>query len=73
MQDSNSLAMQDQIVVVTGAGGGIGSVISHRMAEAGAKVVLADSRNKEETETVATSLPGDGHMVGQAFEEDSES
>lgn len=61
----NDLSMQNQIAVVTGGGGGIGSAICQRLANAGAKVVLTYSKSKERTETVAASLPGNGHMTMQ--------
>jgi len=45
-------SMEGQVVVVTGAGGGIGSVICCRLAEAGAKVVLADIKESSEMQKV---------------------
>jgi 3-oxoacyl-[acyl-carrier protein] reductase len=59
------------VAVVTGAGGGIGSAISRRLAEAGALVVLTYRRSGEETQAVADSLSGEGHMVVQAPVNDS--
>ena len=37
-----SQSLQGQVVIVTGAAGGIGSAIAHRCAADGARVVLAD-------------------------------
>ena len=34
--------MQDKVVVITGAGGGLGSAIARRFAQAGARLVLSD-------------------------------
>ncbi len=68
----NDLPMQNQIAVVTGGGGGIGSAICQRLATAGAKVVLTYSKSKERTETVAASLAGDGHITIQTSVDDSE-
>lgn len=50
------------IVLVTGAGSGIGLEISRAFAEAGAKVVITDV-NTEATETAAKSLQEAGHDV----------
>lgn len=64
--------MAGKIAVMTGAAGGIGSVICRRLAVAGAKVVLTDLRSEEELKVVAAGLAGDGHMVVQAPVDDSE-
>jgi len=68
---SNLSPLAGQIAVVTGAGGGIGSAVSDRLAKAGAKVVLTYRRSKAETEAVARTLPGEGHLVVQAPVDDS--
>lgn len=70
---SDLSVMGGQVAVVTGAGGGIGSAISHRLAEAGAKVVLTYRRSKAQTEAVARNLPGEGHLVVRAPVDDSPS
>jgi NAD(P)-dependent dehydrogenase (short-subunit alcohol dehydrogenase family) len=49
--------VQDKVVVVTGAGGGIGRDIALAMAQAGAKVVVND---------IGTSLSGEGKNAGPA-------
>ncbi len=58
--------MKGKVAVVTGAGGGIGSAISLRLAQAGAKVVLTYRQSKDKTEAVARKLPGEGHLVIKA-------
>jgi len=66
-------SMQNQVAVVTGAAGGIGSVICHRLAEAGAQVVLVDIKEPVEIQSLTDSLPGKGHLISQTFIDDSES
>ena len=39
---TTAFSMKDKVVIVTGGGTGIGKVYSQRLAEGGAKVVLAD-------------------------------
>jgi len=69
----NGSSMKGKVAVVTGGGGGIGSAISKRLAEAGANVVLTYRQSEEKTKTVAESLTGDGHLVVQAPVDDSQS
>jgi len=64
-------SMQNQVAIVTGAGGGIGSVICRRLANAGAKVVLADIKEPPEMQTIVESLPGEGHLVLQTHVDES--
>ena len=52
-----SKMMEDKVVIVTGAGGGIGRDIALAMAREGAKVVVND---------VGASMTGEGHDVGPA-------
>ena len=66
-------SMKNQVAIVTGAGGGIGSVICHRLANAGANVVLADIKEPSEMHTIFESLPGEGHLVVQTHVDDSAS
>ena len=68
---TSSTPLVGQIALVTGAAGGIGSVISHRLAAAGASVILADLRPIEDTQVVADSLPGDGHLAVKVAIDDS--
>lgn len=65
------LPLQGKIALVTGAGGGIGSAVSRRLADAGAKVVLTYRKSADKTEAVAASLAGDGHLAVQAPVDDS--
>lgn len=65
--------MKDQVAVVTGAGGGIGSVICRRLADAGAKIVLADIKEPSEMQIIVESLAGEGHHFIQTYEDDSTS
>ena len=63
MQD---LTMQNQVALVTGGGGGIGSTICRRLAEAGAKVVITYRQGRAKADAVAATLAGEGHWVTQA-------
>ncbi|HDI6548123.1 TPA: SDR family oxidoreductase [Staphylococcus aureus] len=54
--------LTDKIVVVTGAGSGIGEAIATLLHEEGAKVVLA-GRNKEKLQNVANQLSQDSVKV----------
>ena len=61
--DANTAySMANKVVIVTGGGTGIGKVYSQRLAEAGAKVVLADIA-AEESDTVAASIRETGGDV----------
>lgn len=68
---SNEASMTGQVAVVTGGGGGIGSAICRRLAEAGAKVVLTYRRSEDKAKAVAASLAGDGHLTVPAPVDDS--
>lgn len=48
--------MQDKVVVVVGATGGIGSVLTHQLAVSGTRLVLA-AKNSDRLETLASELP----------------
>jgi len=54
---NNNLFMQGKVVIVTGAGGGIGREIALLMAASGARVVVND---------IGASLEGEGHDAGPA-------
>jgi len=69
---TSDISMTGRVAVVTGAGGGIGSAISRRLAAAGAKVVLTYRQSEAATKAVAKSLAGGDHMVVQASVDDSE-
>ncbi|MFC1996173.1 SDR family NAD(P)-dependent oxidoreductase [Chloroflexota bacterium] len=66
-------SMQNQVAVVTGAVGGIGSAICRRLALAGASVVLGYKTKLEETQELANKLAGEDHLVLQAIVDDSDS
>ena len=65
--------MNDQVAVVTGAGGGIGSAICRRLADAGAKVVLADIKEPAGLAPIVETLAGRDHLVVQTHVDDSAS
>lgn len=62
------MVLEDKIAIVTGAGQGIGRVISHKLAEAGATVVVADI-NLENAEKVAGEIIKTGELAS-AFKVD---
>lgn len=53
------------VVVITGAGSGIGEATAKRFAREGAKVVLV-GRNEDKLSKVAAQLEGEGHLVRAA-------
>ena len=53
---------QDKVVVVTGAGSGIGEAVARRFSAEGAAVVLA-GRTKAKLDAVARDLPPDRTLV----------
>lgn len=64
--------LADQVIVVTGGGGGIGSAISQRLARAGATIVVTYRTDRAKAEAVAASLPKAEHLVACASVTDSE-
>ena len=64
-------SMTDQVVLVTGGAGGIGTGISQAVAAAGARVVLVGRRPEEELRAAARALPGDGHLAMRIAVDDS--
>ena len=55
--------MKDKIVLITGASGGIGSVMAARFADSGAKVIIHYNSNKNKADSVQSKLIGDGHSI----------
>lgn len=68
---SGELSLQGRVAVVTGAGGGIGSAISRRLAASGARIVLTYRESADKTKSVADSLLGNDHMLAQSPVDDS--
>lgn len=64
-------SVSSRVAVVSGGGGGIGSAICSRLAEAGARVVLTYSKSAQKAQVVAAGLAGSGHMVAKAPVDDS--
>ena len=56
------MKIENQVVVVTGAGSGIGREISVRFAEAGARIAAVDLNVTTAEETVSM-LAGSGHFA----------
>jgi 3-oxoacyl-[acyl-carrier protein] reductase len=63
MDVNAACSVRDKVVIVTGGGTGIGKVYSERLAQAGARVVLADIAD-DAAQAVARSIRGSG---GQAL------
>ncbi|NHZ86311.1 MAG: SDR family NAD(P)-dependent oxidoreductase, partial [Planctomycetia bacterium] len=55
--------MKDQVVLITGASGGIGSVTAAQFADAGAKVVAHYNSQQEKAERLCKKISGAGHIV----------
>jgi meso-butanediol dehydrogenase/(S,S)-butanediol dehydrogenase/diacetyl reductase len=56
------MRFKDKVVIVTGAGSGIGAATAQLFSREGASVVLA-GRRKEKLEEVAKSLPAERTLV----------
>ena len=63
--------LKGQVAVVTGGGGGIGSAICRRLAEAGASLVITWHRDETKAAAVAAALPGSHHLVIRCPADDS--
>ncbi len=64
--------MQDQVAVVTGASGGIGSAICERLASVGAHVVVTYNDHEDKAHALAARLAGAGHLIVRAPVDDSD-
>ena len=53
--------LNDKVAVITGASGAIGSATAHRLAAAGAKIVVGYNSKPEQADIVVNALPGVGH------------
>ena len=56
------MRLKDKVMIITGAGQGIGAAYARRMVDEGAKVVIADI-NEEKAQAVAGDITGKGHEV----------
>lgn len=52
-----------KIVLVTGAGSGIGKACAARLASMGSTVIAGYNAHREAAENLVAALPGDGHMA----------
>jgi 3-oxoacyl-[acyl-carrier protein] reductase len=50
----------NKVAVITGGSGAIGAATAHRLAAAGASIVIGFNSKTDQAEAVATSLPGPG-------------
>ena len=55
--------MKDQVVLITGASGGIGSVTAAQFAESDAKVIIHYNSQHEKAESLRKELTGKGHII----------
>ena len=55
--------LKDKVAVITGGSGAIGSAAAHRLAHAGARIVVGYNSKSEQADAVAKSLPGSGHRT----------
>jgi 3-oxoacyl-[acyl-carrier protein] reductase len=55
--------LHNKVAVIAGGSGAIGSATAHRMAQAGAKIVVGYNSKAEQAEAVAEGLPGSGHRA----------
>ena len=55
--------LKDKVAVITGGSGAIGSAAAHRLAQAGARIVVGYNSDPERADTVVKALPGSGHRA----------
>lgn len=60
------MSQTQKVALVTGGGGGIGSAICRKLAEAGYAVIINYRSNLEKAQATLDSLSGDDHMLCQA-------
>lgn len=60
------MILQGKRVLITGAAKRIGSVIAQELANAGCQVIIHCHSSRQEAETLAGRLPGNGHEVIQS-------
>ena len=61
-----------QVAIVTGGGGGIGSAICRRLAEAGAHIVITYNSDQDKARAAANTLAGGNHLIIRCPVDDSE-
>jgi 3-oxoacyl-[acyl-carrier protein] reductase len=64
-------ALADQVALVTGGGGGIGSAVARRLATEGARVVITYRSDEAKASAALHTLPGAGHSLYHAPVDDS--
>ena len=55
--------LKDKVAVIAGGSGAIGSAAAHRLARAGARVVVGYNSDPERADAVVRALPGSGHRA----------
>jgi 3-oxoacyl-[acyl-carrier protein] reductase len=55
--------LNGKVAVVTGGSGAIGAATAHRLAQAGAKIVIGYNSRPEQANAVVKALPGTGHRA----------
>lgn len=64
--------LKDKTALVTGASGGIGSAVCHRLADAGARIVAHYNSGQDAAETMIAELSGEGHETVAADLQDAD-
>lgn len=55
--------LKNKVAVITGASGAIGAACAHRLAQAGARIVVGYNSKPEAADAVVAALPGLGHRA----------
>ena len=66
-----TLPLEHKVALVTGATGGIGSVLCRYLATAGAQVIVTYRSSEAEAQQLTESLNGEGHLSAHAVVDDS--